>query len=539
MVPWVGWDLAGSSDPSKYLGLAKLGLATAGTLLLAWGFVLRRLGRPRSQARARALLLGALGAASAACWFNFFQFHQGGVFLHTGEIFHHYVGAKYFPELGYERLYDCTVVADYAEGFRYPPARRPVRRLATNRIETATAVLADRAACTDHFSPERWRAFRRDVAHFRSQYPPRAWVSLTTDRGYNATPAWTAIPALLANTGPATDTQVLALALVDPLLLLAMWGCVAWAFGWRTLCVALIYWGTSYASIFGWTGGALLRQDWLATAVIGICLLRRDKPGAAGFALTVATLLRMTPAILVAGVVFKALESAWRRRTWKLSGAHRRFAIGCVAALGLALPLSVWSGGGDAWPGFVRNTLTDFGTPSGNFLGWKTVVAYDHATRMQAVADRRLVEPHAPWQQARRETFERRQPWFWLGILGFLGLLLPAWLRADDWEAAVLGAGLMVVWTQVPSYYYALLLVYAFLWQRRESIGVGLCGLAAASWAIAGGFASRDETFTWVSLASVGFVVFATFLAARRPGVSSAVDPPTRDPTGDAPCTIS
>jgi hypothetical protein len=139
---------------------------------------------------------------------------------------------------------------------------------------------------------------------------------------------------------------------------------------------------------------------------------------------------------------------------------------------------------------------------------------------MKVARDRRLIDSNAPWQQARRDTFQRRQPWFWAGVLGFLVLLLPAVRQNEDWVAAVLGIGLMVACVQIPSYYYALLLAYAFLWQRSEAIGVGLCALSAASWLIAGAFNGRDEIFNWVSLASVLFVLFATLLAWRSAKVT-------------------
>ena len=515
------WDLRGSSDPSKYLGILKAAVAFAGTALLAWGLLLRLRGHAGFARRLRDALLVALAAAAALAWCNGLAFHQG-TYVHHAEFFHHYVGAKYFHELSYGRLYDCTVVADYDAGFAFPASLRPVRRLESNKIDWATAVLAERSSCTAHFTPERWRAFQNDVAWFRSQFPPRLWASITSDRGFNATPAWNLAAAALARSGPASDAQILALALVDPALLLAMWACVAWAFGWRTLCVALLYWGTNYPAQFGWTGGSYLRQDWLASAVVGLCLLRRGKPAAGGFALTLATLLRMTPAVLVFAVVLKALASAARARSLSLAPFERRFAAGCVAALVFVLPLTALDGGFAAWPAFVRNTAVDFGTPSGNFVGWKTVVAYEHATRMSAARDPTRMDPGAPWQQARRAVYARRAPWFWAGVLGFLALLTRAVRRSDAWSAAVLGAGLMVIGAQIPSYYYALLLVYAFLWLRSEAIGVGLVALSALSWLIAGEFAERDEIFTWVSLASALFVVFATWLAGRT-GSSGAM----------------
>ena len=106
------------------------------------------MGSPGSARRLREALLIALGALATLCWFNFFQFHQG-VYLHTAEIFHHYVGSKYFRELSYSRLYDCTVVADYGSGYSFPAHKRPVRRLGSNRIDWATDVLADPEACAD------------------------------------------------------------------------------------------------------------------------------------------------------------------------------------------------------------------------------------------------------------------------------------------------------------------------------------------------------------------------------------------------------
>jgi hypothetical protein len=510
----VAWDLDASRDSARYFGMLKLGVAFAGTALLAWGLVLRLVGRPGSARRLREVLLIALGAVAAVCWFNCFQFHQG-FYLHSGEIFHHYVGAKYFRELSYSRLYDCTVLADYGSGYRFPADKRPVRRLGSNRIDWATDVLADREACTRHFSPERWGSFQRDVGWFRARFHPRRWASITTDRGFNSTPVWNIAASLLANTGPASKTRVLTLALLDPLLLLVMWGFVAWAFGWRTLCVALIYWGTNYPALFGWTGGAFLRQDWLASAIIGLCLLRRGKFAASGMLLTLSVLLRMTPAILIAGLGLKVLCLAWRERSLTLRLPHRRFAVGCVTALAIALPVSLLISGGGAWTDFARNSRVDLGTPSGNFMGWKTVVSYEHEARMEVARDRRLRNSYEPWQKARRDAFERRRPWFWAGVLGFLVVLLPAVSQSEDWVAAVLGVGLMVICVQIPSYYYALLLAYALLWRRSEAIGVGLCALSAASWLTAGAFSGRDEIFNWVSLLSVLFVLFATLLAWR------------------------
>ena len=79
-------------------------VASAGAAWLAWRAVpglWRRLG-PRG-ARAWDVGLALLGLAGALCWSNLGQFNFPG-FGHPSETFHYYLGAKYFPELGYTRL---------------------------------------------------------------------------------------------------------------------------------------------------------------------------------------------------------------------------------------------------------------------------------------------------------------------------------------------------------------------------------------------------------------------------------------------------
>ena len=51
-----------------------------------------------------------------------------------------------------------------------------------------------------------------------------------------------------------------------------------WAFGWRTVCVALAVFATNFPSRFYWTGGAFLRWDWLFYFVGGVCLVKKEQP---------------------------------------------------------------------------------------------------------------------------------------------------------------------------------------------------------------------------------------------------------------------
>jgi hypothetical protein len=386
----------------------KSGLAVGGTALLLWGALLRRRGQPDAHRRLRDGLLLALGVLAGLGWWNFFQFHFPG-YIHAADTFHYYMGSKYFQELGYTRLYACAAIADLDLGREFP-AGAPIRNLETNLLESADPILDQPSLCTRHFSEDRWESFRRDAAAFRGHLSPARWRKLRMDHGYNGTPAWGILGTTLSNTGPATYRQLFVLALLDPLLLLAMWGCVGWAFGWRALCVALLFWGTNYPAQFGWTGGGLLRQDWLVATVVGICLLRRGRPTAGGFLLATAALLRIFPALILTGIALQALARMARRRRLELSPSHRRILLGGVLAAVTLLPLSaVIAGGVGAWPEFVRNSRVHLSTPLVNHMGLRTVLSYRHDARSEVSFDGSLEDPYQRWKASRRETFAERK----------------------------------------------------------------------------------------------------------------------------------
>jgi len=147
-------------------GTIKVAVSLAGMLVLVSSWALERAKRPEMLARTRDALLLALGLLAGFCWWNLGTFHRDH-YIHEWDAYHYYIGAKYAPELGYTRLYFCTIVADAEDGRLGDGARRKVRDLETNRVVTADTLLLEPGRCTGHFSPERWQAFKHDVAWFR------------------------------------------------------------------------------------------------------------------------------------------------------------------------------------------------------------------------------------------------------------------------------------------------------------------------------------------------------------------------------------
>ncbi len=503
-----------STWSSAAFSTAKATIALIGAALLLLDAVLRRAGVADRSRRLRDILLVATAAAAALAWVQFAPLATLS-YGHPWELYHHALGAKYFRELGYTRLYDCTLIADAETGFPVPPAQRPLRKLLTNRVEKGTATAADPDACKRHFTPARWLAFERDVATLRMALPVRSWGRILTDHGFNASPVWTITGAGLVPQAPLIWPRLRALARIDLALLAVMWAAAFWGFGLRAGCTALIFFGTHYLGSFAWIGGSFLRYDWLVASVIGAALVKRGSLLAGGFALTWATLLRIFPGFLVAAVVMHAAIDLARRRSLTLSAAHRRFAIGCVLALATLVPLSVAVAGRDAWPEFIANSRKHLATPLVNFVGWKTVVSFDPATTSGALRDSALEDPFTPWHEAMRTNFENRQTVYGVGIAVFVTLLAAALARTSLGAAPLLGIGLVVVCAQIGSYYYALLLGYGLLAASIDAVGIGLLLLSAASLGISDVITgSQDVAFTALSALWVLFAVATTALAA-------------------------
>jgi hypothetical protein len=502
--------------PTSALLTAKVVIALAALALAAFELALARAGRDTERRRLRLGVWVALALAAVLAWTRLGPF-AGYPQIHLWELFHHVIGAKYFPEVGYLRLYDCALVADVEAGFEIQPSLRSVRRLATNRIDPAETVLAEGdAACKSHFTPERWQAFAHDVAVLRKASSPRRWAIMLTDHGLNASPVWLVGGAALARAIPINPAGLLAFTRIDQALLVVMTIALVWGFGVRTAAIAWIVIGTLYLSDYSWIGGSFLRYDWLALSAIGVALVRRGWLGAGAYSLTWATAVRVFPGFLVAAVVLHAGLDLLRRRSLRLAAPHRRFALGCLVAIATLGPLSVAVAGTDAWPGFVANSRKHLSTPLVNFVGWKTVVSYDPATSVARLRDADLADPYAPWHAALHANFERRRALYAAGVVAFVALLAAALRRVPIESAPLLGIGLVVFAAELGSYYYALLALYAGLAERIPLVPILLLLMAAVSHGVAstiGG--SADSVFAALSALAALSAVCVTALAAR------------------------
>ncbi len=452
-------------------------------------------------------LLVLVGVLSFFAYFNFGKFHFGN-YIHYWDTYHYYVGTKYFKELSYDRLYECSSLADSEDPTLLRRVElRKIMNLRTNVLGGTQDILAHPEHCKSHFTPERWEKFKKDIEFFRVRQGVKRWEEAQTDHGFNATPVWNILGTTLASLGPASINQMWALTLIDPVFIFGMAGMIWWAFGWRTLCVALAVFATNFPSRFYWTGGAYLRWDWLFHMTAGVCLVKKGKPILGGYLMAYSALLRVFPGFLFVGPLFviaQQLLNQTKGRPWsqrlpprelpamirKVDRAYLGVVFGGFLAVATLVPLSFpISGGPGAYKAFLQNSKKHTATPLTNYMGWRTVMSFKDTETTYLLRTDRLEDPWKDWKDARLRTFHQREWLYVLGVFAFLALLYVAVRGFEAWEAAALSAMLIAVIPELTCYYYSFLIVMALLWSKRQEVGLALLAITAGT-----GFADLAPT---------------------------------------------
>jgi hypothetical protein len=497
--------------------------------VLGWGYWLTTQSRGSDFQILRDRLLLVLGVGGAMAYFNFGHLHFGN-FIHTWDTYHYYMGAKYFPEVKYDLLYDCAAVADSESGLKEAAAARTITDLRTNVMLKAADVVAHPEICKAGFTPERWADFKKDIAFYRGRVNAQRWMEIHQDHGYNATPVWTLAGWLLTNTGEATVNQVIALNLIDPLYLALMALMIYWAFGPRVFAVSMLVLGCNFPARYYWTGGAFLRHDWLFYTIAVVCLLKKEKFFLAGLALAYATLLRLFPGLLVVGPLLAGIELL--RINKKLDPGFVKFVAGGALGCALLFPLSLKLGGGiETWTKFIQNTSKHANTPLTNHMGLRTVISYRPDTRGTWLRDGAAIDPWAKWKDTRVEKFREARPLFVLILLGLAALIYLAvrQTKGELWVAAALGTGYIVAGAELTCYYYCFFIGMACLHEKRREVGLILMVMLAsclviASAAVTGLSGWLDDQYTTMTIASLAACVAIWFMFSKE-GEALAIAP--------------
>ncbi len=269
-------------------------------LALLWAFLPKRVGT--------ALLVGLVLIAGA----NYARFGPKVPFerIDSYDVIHYYLNAKYYDELGYFDLYPACILADhenygpfYDEGDLYMAQDETGHHLKP----IAHAVERGRWVKEHRFTPESWAAFSADFLHLQRGVPgltSELWRQLIQDHGFNGTVGWT----VLARPFSLVPVQYVKwLGWIDVVLLGVGIGALGWAYGRVTALWTLFWLFVTYSARWPTYSWAFLRYDYVTALMLGMALLKKEKPFWAGAVTGWATALRMFPVTWLYGLGAKGL----------------------------------------------------------------------------------------------------------------------------------------------------------------------------------------------------------------------------------------
>ncbi|MDB4967632.1 MAG: hypothetical protein JWN44_3321 [Myxococcales bacterium] len=408
----------------------------------------------------------AVAVLALFSWTHFGSLRGGDRLVHRWEQYHFFFGSKYLPEINYFNLYKATILAD-RESAHILTRVTQTRDLTNFELQPVEAALANASEVRAAFSDARWRDFVADWSKLAAGGAD--WTNIMADHGNSGSPAWAVIAAPIARVCGMGPVGQQLMGLVDPLLMIILFGFVFRTFGTRPACVMLTIW-SMIPFCFDYLAGSLLRWDWLFA--LGMCLVmwRRNRPLTAGAFLGYAVASKLFP--LWFGVAF-ALERLWAmRRTRQLDRRLVRFAAGGAAAMTVAVVVSsLMFGGFHIWKSYKdRIQVAQVEKYYPNQYSFRTVFLQFYESSPRQVID--------GWAQPREikqarpdiDIANRRVP-FLLVQLFLTALVAAALAFSDEVEALAVGPFLVYVWLMVNAYYWNMLALPALAWAVREFDG--------------------------------------------------------------------
>ncbi len=458
---------------SPYLGF---GVARIVLLVLLGSlFLSLATGRPLSR-RLRLLVFGVLVAALLSYPnFGFFHGRSWGP-IHYGDVYHYFVGAKYLPELGYSRLYEATFVAGRELGFF--GSVTTVRDLTTYDVRRVDAI--DAQAVRARFSPERWLAFKGDLAFLIPRVG--AWPGTLFDHGYNDPPPRALLLHLLVRRVPA---NVVTLALLTSLdyVLIAAGLCVVWrAFGAMPTSLTFAFLGLSFFARFDWIGGSLLRWDWIVALLVGVAAYARGSGGAAGVCFGYAALARIFPMLFLVPLGLKWLQGRLGRRPDPTVAR----CLGAAGALVLVVAVGLVVAGQSSalLSEYASKIRLHTAIPSTNRVGLGSLLTVSAAPWS--------LTPEGTTYVIQAALMDARPAQSMLLAISALYVLvaLPLIRRAQPLESMMYAAPLIFFALSPTGYYYAFLVLLVLLpWQGGSTDGARLVEMALLTFTMAVSYA--------------------------------------------------
>lgn len=489
--------------------------------------------------------LGLLALVSVGAYYHFgmpqFRDNAKGrqTLVHPWDMRVYFPVAKYFDELRFDGLYLASVAAhiDNHPGMTVEQVSNVhLRDLHNNDMHTVADVADEVRTIHQRFSPERWESFKQDMKYFEDVMGAGDYLGSMQDHGGNATPVWIAGAHALWRNARASELTLTLTALIDPALLILMFVVMARTFGTRVMLICLIVWGTTDFSRFGTNlMGSTLRADWMVALGLGACALKRGRWFLGGGLVAYGGLIRAFPAF---STFFLAVPPLWwlfdkvrqdrrlpdgRELVSTQSPALRSLAGAIVTVVVLVGVSSAMFGFEGSWVAWTKKILVHAEQPNSNHVGIRNLVAFSPSLTARSLTEAGRPDAWTAWQDTQRETFARRKPLFYLGVLTFLGLGLFACRGRRLDQVAIIGTLMVPVFFYPANYYchYVFLLpllatrAHARPWSEPEgrTMFARVAGIVLVMGVLQLPTLNNwpDVTYTWESaimMASYGLILY-------------------------------
>jgi len=413
-------------------------------------------------------ILLVLAVLSLAAHTNYLRYQRGLDRRDSVDFYVYYIGPKYFPELGYQRLYDAHTIADYEDDFRAYRPMVPVRSLKDNRFVRKDSIVARKDEIVGWFTPSRWQEFKADIGVFRAEFIfDRRDSRWAQDHGYNGTPLTTAINGtLLRQPFVSTERFVQLMSWADLLLVIGAGAIIAYVLGAQWGLFFVIAFGANPLNDYITIGGSYLRYLHFVSLGLGIVALRKGRGVTAGFLFAVATHLRLFPAFFALALLLSDLLRPERRR---LLLERRRFYLSFAAA-GLLILAGTSTlrvpGEQNVWVEFAKNTRLHSKSYAVNALGLKYPFMYGDETNLEVMADR---SKPIDWRAEVTARLSRNVVGYRLAAAALLALSIVYLRRVrDDGEALFVGLVSAFALFQVTVYDYVLMSLIPFIFAKDQ-----------------------------------------------------------------------
>ena len=391
---------------------------------------------------------------------------------HLHDLFHYLMSAKYFSELGYQQIYQCTVVAArelQAEGIEVPQISR-VRDL-ENRFQT---IAGDNIVCGAYFSASRWGSFKSDLSSFfKLSADTLTWQSIVTDNGNNPPPSWALPASVIVWWLPLDTLTIQLLASLDLLLIFLLLPLLLLWLSRKTVparevvsasALLLSLLGTVWFLAPSWVFGSYFREVWLFALLMAVVAWCRGAIFWAGFSLGLAAWLRVFPVVFLVPAVFLLTSS--RDRWWFFGG---------IATISLAQLGSLMIFGLAVWIAFFENLFTHGDLPALNHVGYyqmitQTFVVTRFAEAIPDAINFELDELMYRWYEY-DFFFHVGLKLLVVSMLLFVCLAGRARLSRIEQATMMLFSGLCLIFffLNIAHYYYVMIAAYAWLVFLQES----------------------------------------------------------------------